>query len=804
MDGVVSILVLIIMAKNKRKPSFPPAAQQPVPAQKPNARLSGLLVAVNNMADAVQAPKPKWTEQIFEDLQAALHEERRHEFQEVLVNFMQLGKEASAAIERAAQHASEYESKLETLNAESAAHGVRVEELDRHASVLAQREAACLERETALLKQGADLAIREENAATGFLKERLEATRQLHIELDALAMQRLDLQAELAQISENSRQDLERKVGEQLRAIRERQVALDEQAAQQGAATARIESAERALQRAQRTSEQIEAMIRSELEAEFATMRADKEVSIAKLAQQIDQLYEDNDALNKQIDEYRDIEDALEGNAPAAVLDELDQLRRALDDKARTIRELESARSRDDSNAVRAERDRLADELRELLPELADLKQQNHRDRMSAMEKEQWALDKRMLQKGNELLKKGLLEMEGQIRSLTEDAQHQGAFPELGRMDADGALQLTASVQAVDDLKIFTEELRERIAASQPANPLYFSLDDLQLFVGGLAMSQLHVFQGISGTGKTSLAKAFAEVVGGKCTDIAVQAGWRDRADLLGHYNAFEKRYYEKDALQALYRAQTPAWADRINVILLDEMNLSRPEQYFADFLSALEKEPHQRAISLMESGPPNAPKRLQDGRMILLPENVWFIGTANQDETTNELADKTHDRAFVMELRSRHKGQQFVPRKGLGQASYSFQSLKTAFEKARTGHRKEVQHLLEFIGDSELTHVLESRFGQGWGNRLERQALQFLPVVKASGGSFEMALDHLLATRMFRAGKVTGRYDVGIEDLRAVERALVDTWTGMSRAGDPEHCLLAIEKDIKRLERGG
>ena len=51
-------------------------------------------------------------------------------------------------------------------------------------------------------------------------------------------------------------------------------------------------------------------------------------------------------------------------------------------------------------------------------------------------------------------------------------------------------------------------------------------------------MSQLHVFQGISGTGKTSLAKAFAKAMGGFCTDIAVQAGWRDRDDLLGHYNA--------------------------------------------------------------------------------------------------------------------------------------------------------------------------------------------------------------------------------------------------------------------------
>ena len=77
-------------------------------------------------------------------------------------------------------------------------------------------------------------------------------------------------------------------------------------------------------------------------------------------------------------------------------------------------------------------------------------------------------------------------------------------------------------------------------------------------------MSQLHILQGISGTGKTSLATAFAKAVGGVCTTIPVQAGWRDRADLLGHYNAFEKRYYERNTLQAIYRAQTEAYDDFI------------------------------------------------------------------------------------------------------------------------------------------------------------------------------------------------------------------------------------------------
>lgn len=80
-------------------------------------------------------------------------------------------------------------------------------------------------------------------------------------------------------------------------------------------------------------------------------------------------------------------------------------------------------------------------------------------------------------------------------------------------------------------------------------------------------------------------------------------------------------------------------------------MNLSRPEQYFAEFLSALEKNTDERLISLSETALPNAPAKLHEGRKILVPENVWFIGTANHDETTNELADKTYDRAHVMTL---------------------------------------------------------------------------------------------------------------------------------------------------------
>ena len=107
-------------------------------------------------------------------------------------------------------------------------------------------------------------------------------------------------------------------------------------------------------------------------------------------------------------------------------------------------------------------------------------------------------------------------------------------------------------------------------------------------------MSRLHILQGISGTGKTSLPLAFARAMGDRqasnCKLIEIQAGWRDRQDLIGYFNAFEGRFYESDFFKAIYEAQTPLYRDQIYIVLLDEMNLSRPEQYFADFLSKLEQ----------------------------------------------------------------------------------------------------------------------------------------------------------------------------------------------------------------------
>ncbi|MDD2161893.1 hypothetical protein N1078_15040 [Pseudomonas sp. MIL19] len=229
-------------------------------------------------------------------------------------------------------------------------------------------------------------------------------------------------------------------------------------------------------------------------------------------------------------------------------------------------------------------------------------------------------------------------------------------------------------------------------------------------------------------------------------------------------------------------------------------MNLSRPEQYFAEFLSALEiNSASERLISLSENCLTDAPRFLKEQRKILVPENLWFIGTANQDETTNELADKTYDRAHVMIL---PRQEETFDIQKLPPIRYSFSSLQDRFDKAIAVNQDDVQELLEQLKYSDLTSVLAESFDFGWGNRFERQAKRFIPVMIECGASKQDALDHLLSTRVMRPGKVTKRFDISVEQLGRVEDALDQFWKEI-KGGEAVKSKLLIVEDRRRKERG-
>lgn len=122
-------------------------------------------------------------------------------------------------------------------------------------------------------------------------------------------------------------------------------------------------------------------------------------------------------------------------------------------------------------------------------------------------------------------------------------------------------------------------------------------------------------------------------------------------------------------------------------------------------------------------------------------------------------------------------------------------------FDDAVNQNAEEVEDLLDELTTGSITNILQERFDLGWGNRFERQAMRFIPVFMAAGGRKEDALDHLLASRVFRRGKVTGRYDATIDDLTAIEQALSTVWKGWK--SEPRRSIDLLAEDRRRKERG-
>ena len=168
-------------------------------------------------------------------------------------------------------------------------------------------------------------------------------------------------------------------------------------------------------------------------------------------------------------------------------------------------------------------------------------------------------------------------------------------------------------------------------------------------FCASLLTKPFIILTGLSGSGKTKLAQAFVQWI---CQDesqyriIPVGADWTNREPLLGYPNALKPEEYVKPdsgVLDLIIQAnQQP---DLPHFLILDEMNLSHVERYFADFLSVMEskEEIPLYAEGAVENG---VPARLR------VPANLFIIGTVNIDETTNMFSPKVLDRANTIEFR--------------------------------------------------------------------------------------------------------------------------------------------------------
>jgi len=288
-------------------------------------------------------------------------------------------------------------------------------------------------------------------------------------------------------------------------------------------------------------------------------------------------------------------------------------------------------------------------------------------------------------------------------------------------------------------LESFCEEFRNYAASRLK---LYYDINDIRRFVAGLGVSKLLILQGMSGTGKTSLAHAFGSFTDNASTVIPVQPMWKERTDLIGYYNEFTKRFNETLLLEKMYEAN---YSKDMYVTVLDEMNIARVEYYFAEFLSLLElPNPDERYMDVVSDKWDSDPVQLRDGR-IKLPENMWFVGTANNDDSTFAISDKVYDRAMILNLDT--KCERFSAPKtekrpiSAEQFGELVESALKEYEVSRRNRKR-----LE-----ELDKYLIEHFHITFGNRIMKQIGMYIPLFVSCGGDELVALDDILAKKVIR-----------------------------------------------------
>ena len=358
---------------------------------------------------------------------------------------------------------------------------------------------------------------------------------------------------------------------------------------------------------------------------------------------------------------------------------------------------------------------------------------------------------------------------------------------------------------ALGSLKDIVSHVKNYAGSRNKEEKLFYTDNDIRAFLAGMAVSRLIILQGMSGTGKSSLPRIFAEAISGFHTLIPVESSWRDRNELLGYYNDFNKKFNAKTFTIELYRHSKERCREIPTFIVLDEMNIARIEYYFSDFLTVLQEPDHEKWLIelvssdmrtlpmelpeelkeemrneepsmyaiwekieksrkgdlnsdtsdeekekffayLKELGELTGAKDLIDGRKIKVTDNIWFVGTANQDESTFEISDKVYDRAQVVSLN----------RKGVSEGRYidtqkkyiSVTDLIKLFKSAIDSYtdRRKVEERLE-----KLDAVLMDKFDTSFGNRIVTQAVDFAAVFTAAGGKLEDALDYQISTKLLR-----------------------------------------------------
>ena len=361
-------------------------------------------------------------------------------------------------------------------------------------------------------------------------------------------------------------------------------------------------------------------------------------------------------------------------------------------------------------------------------------------------------------------------------------------FPTLEESDKKlGGYDANQVYPEAPSLDVISEKFQAYIAT---VHKIYFDIDVVRSYIAGLATSKIVLLEGLSGTGKSTLPRRFMEFIGGDSEFIAVQSTWKDRADLIGYYNDFTSNFKETRFLKTLYESNYTS--DKMSTIVLDEVNLSRIEYYFADFISAMEYPVDMRYVELMQPVKGRKmPKLIEDGKLHV-SENTFFVGTANKDESTYTITERVYDRAIVINFEQKHfpietetvtepikvSYKQFE--KLVNEAKANENGLLNADEKAK------FEELYNFINDNFDVQV---------GDRVFAQLDTFTSVFTACGGNKLRALDVMFANKFVR--KLTSLFDDGMGENLDKLVAMIDANFGKDNFVESVKQIALIKKKL-------
>ncbi|WP_260679691.1 coiled-coil domain-containing protein [Ectopseudomonas mendocina] len=362
-------------------------------------------------------------------------------------------------------------------------------------------------KKSELLDAERSLNLREANAQAGFVEQNEKTLRQLEERQQQLIKQqesslrelqdeKRKLDAELAQAARRLAEikfNCSEEESERIKQLDDREHEIKQSKMELDRARSRMD---REWADIKATQANLEQRVAAEMEAE----RASHERALAKLESQRESAWNKADELKEKLADLQELAQALGDQSAADILGQLDELKRENAMLKRSLEQSDTSELQREIDYLRSSKADLERDLAVIRPELDESRRELSSKRVASTELEAVAREKRVLEQHKNTLSVHIDDLESRIEQLTSAQKTQTPFPAMSLMDSGKEYRASMEHESVPGLKQFAEELQHRIATAEEQVELFYPLEDIRLLLGGLAMSQLHVFQGISGT----------------------------------------------------------------------------------------------------------------------------------------------------------------------------------------------------------------------------------------------------------------------------------------------------------------